>query len=126
MSKVLKKLKAIRRLVKNIPGKNIDLDKFVTTNGATYTDSVMCPAAWITTDVFVGKGLYLVEDEHGLWKITYRSKDNFEALAEFLGVSENEAGDLFGPVFHNEAWGGYLSHKKLFLQRIDNLIEAYK
>lgn len=127
MSKVVKKLKAIRRAIKNIPAKNINLDKWVTKDSPwSYKKCIMCPAAWIATDVFLCDGLRL-EDVGSFKQIKYKGETDFEALAKFTGLNVNEAEDLFGPKFISDSGPGQkdLNHKRIFLDRIDHLIETY-
>jgi hypothetical protein len=127
MSKVLKKLKAIRRAIKNIPSKNIDLGLWVTKFEDEWEDCVMCPAGWITTDVFVGKGLELEEcgaNEHeSNWVINYKRFSGYEALSRFVGITMEEAEELFEPC---RGFRGMSTDKEIFLSRIGHLIEIYE
>ena len=125
MSKVVKKLKEIRRAIKNIPSKNIALDRWVTKDDDSYKNCIMCPAAWITTDVFVGDKLTLGRDGFGGWTVNYKKLEGFGALAQFIGITEGEAEDLFGPAF--KVYSGEINtDKKVFLNRIKELIEVYE
>jgi hypothetical protein len=121
----IKKLKQLRRLIKNIPAKNIALDWFVSKEHSTsYKKCVYCPAAWLTTDAFVGKGLILDTDGNGSI-IDKKGREAFEAMGHLLGIKEVVAADLFGPRTHSEDMDVYssrLNDKKLFLERLNEVI----
>lgn len=120
----LKKLKNLRRQIKMIPKKNIDLDAYVTREATkkSFRDAIMCPAGWAATNTWNGKGLSLTSEGEGSFEIHKGDLYGFEALAEHFGLEYTDAQSLFGRRKVSE-WGG--SDKKVFLERLNNIIANY-
>lgn len=123
----IKKLKHLRRMIKNIPKKNINWANYVTEwDEEDWTKCVLCPAAWVASDPFLNNKnrLVLTKDDLNATE-GYNGNSGYGGeslvLRQMFGLSEEETDDLFYPSdlpFDSDP----LTHKALFLATLNDMI----
>jgi hypothetical protein len=109
----------LRRMLKNIPKKNIYIGEFVSKwDSEDFTKCVMCAGGWLATDPFLSEGKFWIEEDG-----TLKAKgDKFEGFREIFGMSEEDTDEIF---FNFGYPDNNLEHKAFVIDIIDKLIFKY-
>lgn len=117
----LKRLKHLRRMIKNVPAKNIAWGVWITEwDEDDWTKCIMCPGSWIATDVFLNNGHFKVSED-GL--LATDGSSTWDALEDFFNISEDDTESLFYP--GDSSPKDVKKHKEAFLTVLDGIIEKY-
>jgi hypothetical protein len=127
MSKLIKKLKHLRRMIKNIPAENINLGSFVVRwDKEDWKKCILCPGGWVATDPFLTIKDYQIDAATGYFLDRYgkRTYDNFAALETiFDGLTSLELQTLFAS---DDSYKPQSEHKAIFLADLDVIINEYE
>jgi hypothetical protein len=119
----VKKLKHLRRMLKNIPKENIYLGDFVSKwNPENFTECVMCAAGWIATDPFLAGEAIWIEDHNGDADLKSHGDNLTQAAVEIFGMSEEDCDEILYNFGYPK---DKLKHKKYIIGVIDGLIFKY-
>jgi hypothetical protein len=117
----IKALKHLRRMIQNIPKKNINWSAFITRwDDEDWTKCVLCPGAWIASDPFLNKGCLELENA-GQMLYSKLGKTLNETFQEMFDISYNDASRLFFPGCN--ASDNPKEHKAQFLEILSEVID---